>query len=100
MDENKRITYDCSCENKRLMELSQDMDHRPIIFIRFNPDGYSDENEVEIGSCWSYNSMGIMRVPKKQEKEWNNRLESLLDQIKYWMMNDPIRTVTIVELFY
>ena len=100
VDENKHSTYDCSCENKRLMELSQDLDHRPIIFIRFNPDGYCDENEVEIRSCWSYNSAGIMRVPKKQEKQWNNRLESLLDQIKYWMINDPIRTVTIVELFY
>ena len=100
VDENKHSTYDCSCENKRLMELSRDLDHRPIIFLRFNPDGYVDENEVEIKSCWSYNSAGFMRVTKKKEGEWKNRLESLMDQINYWMNNDPTRTVTIVELFY
>ena len=38
VDENQHTDYDCSCENKRLMELSQDVGHRPIIFIRFNPD--------------------------------------------------------------
>jgi hypothetical protein len=38
IDENQHIGYDCSCENKRIMELSQDVGHRPIIFIRFNPD--------------------------------------------------------------
>ena len=41
IDENKHTDYDCSCENKRLMELSQDLQHRPIVFIRFNPDNYS-----------------------------------------------------------
>jgi len=36
IDENAHAVYDCSCENKRLMELSQDVGHRPIVFIRFN----------------------------------------------------------------
>ena len=44
VDENKHTAYDCSCENKRLMELSQDLQHRPIVFIRFNPDKYIDNN--------------------------------------------------------
>jgi hypothetical protein len=38
IDENKHSEYDCSCENKRLMQLSQDLNHIPIVFIRFNPD--------------------------------------------------------------
>jgi hypothetical protein len=42
IDENQHVAYDCSCENKRIMELSQDVGHRPIVFIRFNPDGYKD----------------------------------------------------------
>ena len=42
VDENKHSGYDCSCENKRLMEISQDSGHRPIVFIRFNPDGYTE----------------------------------------------------------
>jgi hypothetical protein len=40
IDENKHTEYDCSCENKRLMELSKDVNHRSIVFIRFNPDEY------------------------------------------------------------
>jgi len=38
IDENQHIYY--NCENKRLMEISKDVNHRPIIFIRFNPDNY------------------------------------------------------------
>ena len=51
IDENQHIDYDCSCENKRMMELSQDLGHRPIIFIRFNPDDYLIKNK-NITSCW------------------------------------------------
>lgn len=40
IDENQHDGYDCSCENKRIMQLSLDVDHRPIVFIRFNPDDY------------------------------------------------------------
>ena len=39
-DENKHEPYNNSCENIRTMELFQDFGNRPIIFIRFNPDGY------------------------------------------------------------
>ena len=53
------------------MELSKDLDHRPIVFLRVNPDSYINENDIEIPSCWTYNSSGIMRVSKKKEKEWN-----------------------------
>ena len=38
IDENQHTT----CENKRLMELSQDVGHRPIVMIRFNPDEYTE----------------------------------------------------------
>ena len=49
IDENQHIEYDCSCENKRIMELSQDVGHRPIIFIRFNPDDYLNyENKITL----------------------------------------------------
>ena len=51
IDENQHIDYNCSCENKRLMELSQDVGHRPLVFLRFNPDDYID-NGKQISSCW------------------------------------------------
>jgi len=73
VDENQHDKYDCSCENKRLMELSQDLGHRPIIFIRFNPDDYIDKNSKKIRSCWSVTKKtGIVKIECKAE--WNERL--------------------------
>ena len=69
VDENKHTNYDCSCENKRLMELSQDVDHRPIVFIRFNPDSYTDLSGKKIKSCWKLNKLGVMCIDKTNEKK-------------------------------
>ena len=40
VDEKQHKNYDYICDNKRIMQISQDNGHRPIIFIRFNPDSY------------------------------------------------------------
>ena len=56
VDENKHIEYECSCENKRLMELSRDLNHRPIVFIIFNPDAYTAENGEEFRSYFKQKS--------------------------------------------
>jgi len=42
--------------NNRLMELSQDVGFRPIVFIRFNQDGY------KITSCWYINKLEIYQI--------------------------------------
>jgi hypothetical protein len=54
IDENQHEYYDCTCENKRLMEIYQDLNYKPIIFIRFNPDQYIDNKNIKIESCWIY----------------------------------------------
>ena len=59
---NQHIDYDCICE-KRIMELSQDIAHRPIIYIRFNPDDYKIKGE-KIKSCWGQNNKAICVVKK------------------------------------
>ena len=100
IDENQHIQYDCSCENKRLMELSQDNLHRPIVFIRFNPDDYLDENGSTIKSCWKLNKKGVMCVMKTKEKEWEERMKILNQQIQYWIDNSSEKTIQIIELFY
>lgn len=43
VDENQHEGYGNSCENKRLMEISQDLGFRPIIFIRLNPKNISNK---------------------------------------------------------
>lgn len=100
VDENQHNDYDCSCENKRLMEISQDVGHRPIVFIRFNPDEYINEKGKKIKSCWKYNKNGVMKVDPKMENEWESRIKCLLEQIKYWVENPTEKTVEVVQLFY
>jgi hypothetical protein len=101
IDENQHDDYDCSCQNKRTMELSQDVGHCPIIFIRFNPDGYLN-NKTKITSCWSLDGRGICVINKFKTEEWSFRLKTLSDQVKYWtdIKNKTDKTVEIVQLFY
>ena len=126
VDENQHLDYDCSCENKRIMQISQDINHRPLIFIRFNPDEYRILKKVEksiiymsdedvsingdeeydlvkkVTSCWSVNKQGVCCVTKRKEKEWNERLLSLKSQIEYWCHPEHVisKLVQVVELFY
>ena len=100
VDENKHNDYDCSCEHKRLMELSQDLQHRPIVFIRFNPDDYTNQDGILVKSCWKLNKLGIMQIAKPKQKEWEQRIEILKQQIQYWIDNPTEKTIEIIELFY
>lgn len=101
VDENQHKNYDCSCENKRLMEISQDVDHRPLVFIRFNPDTYY-EGEKMIESCWGINKKGICTIKQKKKKEWEERLNALKAMIEYWIdeENECEKTVEVIQLFY
>lgn len=102
VDENKHTNtnYECSCENKRLMELSQDLQHRPIVFIRFNPDDYINKYGILVKSCWKLNKLGLMQIMKTKQKEWEERINSLKQQIQYWIDHPTEKTIEIVELFY
>ena len=103
IDENqhKSSNYDCSCENKRIMELSTDMGHRPIVFIRFNPDTYIKDGK-KITSCWGINEKGICVIKKSKTKEWKNRLNSLEELIMYWLNpeNKTNKIIETIELYY
>ena len=81
------------------MELSKDVGHKPIVFIRFNPDDY-EENEIVIKSCWGVNNKGICVI--KKSKEWSQRLNTLKEQINYWINPNNIttKTIEIIQLFY
>jgi hypothetical protein len=98
VDENKHSSYDCSCENKRIMELSQDVHHRSIVFIRFNPDKYTDINGKTVPSCWKYTKHGVLVINAKPE--WDNRMSLLKNEIRYWVSNATTKIVEIVEVCY
>ena len=99
IDENQHISYESICENKRLMEISKDINHRPLVFIRFNPDSYNDNN-TKIESCWTINKQGICIIKKDALKEWNNRLNILSDTINKWITTTSSKTIEVIHLFY
>ena len=75
VDENQHISYDNICENKRIMLLSQDLNHRPIVFIRFNPDNYI-KDKIIIKSPWTNTpKKGLIKI--KNYDDWNLRLKTL-----------------------
>jgi hypothetical protein len=83
------------------MELSQDMGHRPIVFIRFNPDDYQKDGK-NITSCWGQDQKGICVVKKSKEIECTERLVILQQTIDYWInpLNITNKTVETIQLFY
>jgi hypothetical protein len=99
VDENQhRNGY--SCENKRVMELSLDVGHRPIVFIRFNPDSYKTSGKV-VKSCWGMNNKThTCRVNPGKKQEWNDRLDKLCETIEYWANTQTSKTIETVHLFY
>jgi hypothetical protein len=101
VDENQHKNYDNTCENKRIMEISQDNQHRPIIFIRFNPDKYI-VNGISIKSCWKLSKQGILILDKRKQPEWENRLSQLKEQIEFWInpTNVSNKIIHIIHLFY
>lgn len=101
VDEDQHRGYDCSCENKRIMELSQDLDHRNIVFIRFNPDTYY-HNGKKVLSCWHVNKQGICVVKKTKRIEWQERLAALRSQVELWKCeeNKSDRAIQTVDLFF
>jgi len=100
VDENQHERYDCSCENKRLMEISRDIGHRPLLFLRFNPDEYLKQNNTKVTTCWRINRQGVMAVAKTKKKEWKQRMDVLFETIQYWIDHKPAKTVDVIHLFY
>jgi len=100
IDEREHSDRDTSCESMRLMELSKDLDHRPIVLIRFNPDGYTTEENTRIFSPWRPGKDGVLRIVKTRETEWNSRLESLKNCISEWCKKGTQKTLEIIHMFY
>jgi len=96
-DENQH--RDTSCENKRTMELFHDFGNRPIVFIRFNPDKYINENSEKIPSGFKMHK--TLDVPVIREpKEWQARLDLLKEYTNKHLITIPEKEVTNEYLFY
>ena len=99
IDEDNHNNYDTICENKRIMELFEDLANRPIVLIRFNPDKYTNDKGNTIKSCFKYHKISGVPIVEN-EAEWNNRLEKLKNTISKYILSIPEKEVTIEYLFY
>jgi hypothetical protein len=61
VDEHQHKGYKSNADNTRILELSDDVDNRPIVLIRFNPDAYN-KGGTRIASCWGLNDDRICVV--------------------------------------
>jgi len=100
VDENKHESYDCSCQNRRLAELSKDIGHRSMVMIRLNPDGYINSKNEKVASCWGHDGLGMAIVKKTQQKQWEHRLECLKQRIEYWVANPSDKMIQVDPMFY
>lgn len=95
-DENQHQDTDNICENKRMMEIFQDLGDRPIIFLRFNPDNYFTKNKDKNISCFKEKNKKI----HVDEYEFNRRYEILKSYINFFQYQIPKKEVSIIYLFY
>ena len=93
IDENKHTNY--SCEEKRMVELYEDVGFRKIVFLRFNPDRYKDGSAV-YPSPFRYTRAGILHL---EEIEFNRRMDQLMERIRAHRV-EPTDQITIEYLFY
>ena len=94
----KSNTYNTKCDIRRVNELYTDLADRPIIFIRFNPDSYTNSKNELIKSCFEYTE--DKGLPKAIMKTLTLRLNKLKEEIKKHIKLIPNKNITIIKLFY
>jgi hypothetical protein len=94
VDEHRHVNY--SCEEKRMVELYEDIGFRKIVFIRFNPDAYETE-EAYYDSPFHYTDSGVVHL---DEEELERRVAQLINCINLHKGVEPAEQLTIEYLFY
>lgn len=83
-----------SCEDKRMMELFQDCNNRPIVFLRFNPDSFMRDGQRQ-PACFKKTSGWVV-----DPVVFESRMAVLETLMRDLIDNIPDREVTIEYLFY
>lgn len=96
-------SYDC--ESKRTVQIYDNAAHRPVVFIRFNPDTYRDDRGYKVPGCFKTISDKENRRKrlKIRKKEMERRWEIIAQTIKNYVHfpeNVPTKAITTIKLFY
>ena len=93
IDENRHINY--TCEEKRMIELYEDIGFRKIVFLRMNPDQYKEGNRKH-PSPFRYTRAGILHL---EETEFDRRMQHVVERTHIYQ-HEPSEPITIEYLFY
>ena len=85
-----------SCDEKRMMELFQDLGLRNLIVIRINPDKYKI-NGQKINGCFKFDKKNNIIC---NEDEFAIRFNKLVNTIKFHKQNKNDKELIIEKLFF
>ena len=94
VDENQHRQY--SCEEKRMIDLYEDIGFRKVVFLRFNPDAYHIGG-MRHPSPFSFTETGSLSV---DQKEFDHRMRLLNERIQVWKEKEPSEQWTVEYLCY
>jgi len=105
-DEHQHKKDSYSCDNKRLMELFNDLGNRPLVLLRFNPDSYKNKKGKQIDTCFKpitdIENLNVKRFYDLNKIEWDRRVKKLVEKLDtYLNLNTfPEKEITEIKLFY
>ncbi len=106
VDERQHRGYPEVCDRRRYHEIAADVfctgGEHPIVFLRFNPDAYTDVTSAYHPSPWKRLQNGLVSITEESLFEWDDRLCMLVDRIEHYMdeANTPTEPLTVETMFY
>lgn len=94
VDEYQHKRYNKEAERIRTTQIQLDA-NKPVVFLRFNPDGYIDNNNVWQKTCFSDRG-----VAKTKQNEWEQRMDILMTRMIAFKYFIPEQSVTEEFLFF
>lgn len=94
VDEYQHGRYNIAAQLKRTTQLQVDA-QKPVVFLRFNPDGYIDSNDV-----WQHTCFSRTGVDETKETLWRQRLTILCKHMIACQAVVPLKPVTVLKLFF
>jgi hypothetical protein len=100
--QHKQDSYKSSCENKRTMQIFDDLGRRPTVFIRFNPDNYVDAAGNRVQSPWTVDGRtgSALHVSAENRPVWQTRLDTLAVTLEHAMKTRPMKDISTVFLYF
>lgn len=97
IDEHQHCDY--SDEKERMRDIKAALKCKKIVFIRFNPDIYTDGQGVKHQSCWQAEA-DSQQLHISNKSEWKRRLTALNHCLSDQLTTLPTRSLTVIYLYY